>query len=149
MVRVSLQITDHPLHTNSTSLFYITFLNPSTAPFLSKPSDLLSRAAWQHPGASARHCRSTSMRMQPADHPRGFKQECNEKKSSTRTGSSKKDRRRAVRQLNLHVRRISGQFLREAQCCSKTSPSWLPSPHAPSPSKQRTQPAEGSPCGIG
>ena len=38
---------------------------------------------------------------------------------------------------------------RGAQCCSRTPPSWLPSLPAPSPSKRRTQPAEGFPCGVG
>ena len=99
------------------------------------------RAAW--------HRRCTSTRVRPTDQPRDVEQKCNDKKSCSGTGSSQGERRRAVRQPNLQVHRVSGQFFRGAQCCSRTSPSWLPSPHAPSPSKRRTQSAEGSPCGIG
>ena len=76
----------------TTSLFHITFLtillsNSSTAPSLSKPSDLLlpQPCGMTAPALMAGHCRCASTLS------RGFELKYNEKKSSSGTGSSQRE----------------------------------------------------------
>ena len=133
----------------TTSLFHITLLtilllNSSTAHFSQNLPTFffLSRAAWQHPGghrtdgwASPLHFHAHAAYRSATR----FRAEVQREEEQQWDWVVPKRGEACSMPANLQVQRTSVQFSQGAQCCSKTSPSWLPLPPAPLLSKRKIQ----------